>query len=76
MLVYDKRDGAILFLIPIAFWNTELRLLNFSSKELNLEEIMNEKKSDLWDNHPIYFTSHSSLRNIPVTTTEIASLEK
>lgn len=76
MLVYDKRDGDILFLIRVAVLNTDLRLLNFSSKDHNLEEIVNEKRSGSWDNRPIYFSSHSSLHNIPVTTTEIASLEK
>lgn len=59
-----------------AVLNTDLRLLNFFSKAHNLEEIVNKKRSGSWDNHPIYSSSHSSLRNIPVTTTEIASLEK
>lgn len=45
MLVYDKRDGDILFLICITVLNTDLRFLNFSSKDHNLEEIVNEKRS-------------------------------
>jgi len=45
MLVYDERDGDILCSIHIAVLNTDLRLLNFSSKDHNLEEIVNEKRS-------------------------------
>lgn len=60
MLVYEKRDGDILFLIHIAVLNTDLKLLNFSGKEHNLEGIVNEKRSGSRDNQAIYFSFHSS----------------
>lgn len=48
-----KKDGDILFLIHITILNTDLRLLNFSSKDHNLEEIVNEKRCGSWDNQLI-----------------------
>lgn len=45
MSLYDRRDGDILFLIHKAALNTNLRLLKFSSKDHNLEEFVNEKRS-------------------------------
>lgn len=50
ILVNDKKDGDILFLIHITILNTDLRFLNFSSKDHNLEEIVNEKRCGSWDN--------------------------
>lgn len=45
MLVYGERDGDISFWIHIAVSNTDLKLLNFSSKDQNLLETVNEERS-------------------------------
>lgn len=45
MLVYDEKDGDISFWVHIAVLNTDLKLLNFSSKDHSLLETVNEKRS-------------------------------
>lgn len=46
MLFYDRIDSDVLFLIHVAALNTDLSLLKFPSKDHNLEETVNEKRSD------------------------------
>lgn len=45
MLFYKRGDGIVSFIIKVAL-NTDLRLLKFSNKDHNLEEFVNEKRSD------------------------------